>query len=210
MDEKRFVNLWHEAGGSFGAAEAFHDLRARYCGPDRHYHSASHIVRCLDWYDHAAAALGVSPVVEMAIWCHDVVYWPESQSNEKESVKWFSTQADGVLLRSFVDAVSKTILATRHTSVPESLAEKFMVDVDLAGLGQPWQQFFRDTQNLRREFKSVTEETFFVAQSKFLQKLANRPFIFSTPFFRNAFEQSARDNIARLVEQYLPSTDLAT
>ncbi|MGA0382293.1 MAG: hypothetical protein ACO3N2_06580 [Arenicellales bacterium] len=97
--------------------------------------------------------------------------------------------------------MSEIILATRHTAAPNNRNAQFMVDVDLAGLGQQWDAFFADTQNLFKEAGSKNKATFYLSQCAFLQNLANRPFIFSTPHFRSAYEQTARDNIARLVQE---------
>lgn len=207
MDEARFVALWQRLGGASEARQVFQDLKALYDSPERHYHNSRHIQRCLEHYDEAASSLGAYAAVEMAIWCHDVVYQTGSADNEENSAKWVVARADGVLERSFIEEVSKIILATRHASAPASFTEQFMVDVDLAGLGQSWEEFFRDTQDLKKESPSKNEAAFFASQGRFLQKLADRPFIFSTSFFRDAFERSARDNIARLVEQYSSSTE---
>jgi predicted metal-dependent HD superfamily phosphohydrolase len=201
VDGARFDRLWRQAGGGSESQNVFSELYVLYTGPDRHYHSLEHIARCLAHYDRATPELGVHPAVEMAIWCHDVVYDTGASDNEARSVEWFSSRGKGFLSSAYVEEVSEIILATRHTAAPNNRNAQFMVDVDLAGLGQQWDAFFADTQNLFKEADSKNKATFYLSQCAFLQNLANRPFIFSTPHFRSAYEQTARDNIARLVQE---------
>lgn len=201
MDGARFERLWRQAGGGPESQKVFSELYALYSGPDRFYHSLEHIERCLAHYDRATPELGVHSAVEMAIWCHDVVYDTGASDNEARSVEWFSSRGKGSLSSAYLEEVSEIILATRHTAAPNNSSAQFMVDVDLAGLGQSWDTFFADTQNLFKEAGSKTKANFYRSQCAFLQNLANRPFIFSTPHFRSAYEQTARDNIARLVQE---------
>ncbi len=198
MDPHRFGSLWHRLSGRSDSTELFDALICHYRGPDRHYHDVGHIVTCLNAYDRAAIVLGTDDAVEMALWFHDAILIPGARDNEACSVAWFEELSLGQLPEPFIAQVSNLIMATRHRDPPESPQAQFVVDVDLWGLGQSWEEFFADTRALRRERAELTDTDFARDQRGFLESLVDRPNIYLTSHFQHLFEHVARDNIHRL------------
>jgi len=81
------------------------------------------------------------------------------------------------------------------------------VDVDLWGLSQPWDAFFSDTVDLRRESVYANDEAFARGQGGFLRGLAERSTIYSTPYFQDRCEDRARQNIERLLSIFESGVD---
>jgi len=99
------------------------------------------------------------------------------------------------------------IQATDHRASPEARRAQFAVDVDLWGLSQPWDDFFSDTHDLRRESAHASDEAFARGQGGFLRVLAERPKIYSTPYFQARCEDRARQNIERLLAIFESGVD---
>ena len=75
-----------------------------------------------------------------------------------------------------------------------------MVDVDLAILGAPWEQFAAYEANIRREYEYIDPEQFRNGRLRILNAFIKRPSIYSTPLFKRLYEDSARRNLARSIQ----------
>ena len=194
MEQHRFCQLWNRVGGR-AANKVFTDLAAHYAEPHRHYHTAAHIKDCLTRLDLAANYIEHIDAVELAIWFHDVIYQCGKSDNEKLSADWFSAQAAG-LDKKLISQVHRYIVSTMHTEPPPDAAAKWVVDIDLSGMGMSAESFNRDGDNIRREFSHLSDTEFVRGQTAFLQKLLARKHIYYTKFL---CETQARDNITKLL-----------
>ena len=197
----RFLALWSRAGGS-RAEEVYAALACRYAEPARCYHTLQHVRRCLRDLDWAHGVVPDADVVELALWCHDVIYTPGASDNEPRSAEWFRQHAEpGVAA---VERVTRMILATSHTDAPSDAPGCFAVDIDLAVLGYPPAWFRRDAVHLRAERPDLDELTYDSAERAFLGKVLARPRIYLTEPFYNRYEARARRNLAWRLAQPAP------
>ncbi len=208
LDKERFCQLWRRCAGVGGdesrgdsAAAIFTELAAYYQQSHRHYHTGGHINDCLHRMDLAAAVLGHSDSVEMAIWFHDVIYIPADPQNEKLSADWFAMHAGGVLSLDVIGEVEGYIMSTVHRAIPDDPGARFVVDVDLSGLGMSAAMFKRDGANIRKEFVNLSDAEFNRGQAGFLQGLLNRKCIYATSFFYDLCEVNARRNIREVLDE---------
>jgi predicted metal-dependent HD superfamily phosphohydrolase len=122
----------------------------------RRYHNTPHLLACLRHLDDVRGQLEDAIAVELALWFHDAIYWPWLRLNEEKSALWaenFLSEID--LERPLVDTVVRHILDTRHQAVPAAGDAQWVVDIDLAVLGQSealYRQFERD---VRSEYRWV-------------------------------------------------------
>jgi len=77
---------------------------------------------------------------------------------------------------------------------------RFIVDIDLAGFGAPWNEFMCKGALIRAEFPDQTDAEFYAKQVPFLRRLQQRPYIFATDYYRDRYEATAQDNLRRLLE----------
>jgi predicted metal-dependent HD superfamily phosphohydrolase len=138
----------------------------------------------------------------MALWFHDAVYEPDAPTgqNEQRSADLFLHYCEQAPTTPFVTKVCELILLTTHTRPPPSQEDGYVIDIDLAGFGLPWDEFFRDSGTVREERASVPDERYYPAYSRFLQSLLGRPRIFYTDHFHALYEAAARGNIQRLLD----------
>lgn len=201
---QRFCRLWTRAAAEPDAARAealFTELAAYYAEPHRHYHTGLHIRDCLARMDLAAATLGRSDSVELAIWFHDVIYTPGAPDNESRSAEWFAEQSAGWLAEDTIAQVTDYIMSTTHRELPDDPGAQYVVDVDISGMGMSAENFDRDSASIRKEFAHLNDADFNRGQAVFLQKLLDRPRIYATDFFYDLCEATARRNIAGLLER---------
>ncbi|MFX1767289.1 hypothetical protein PWP93_32860 [Paraburkholderia sp. A1RI-2L] len=193
LRQERFVELWLRNGGQHADA-VYADLVRRYGEPCRHYHTLRHVRRCLRDFDLARDAIERRDVVELALWCHDVIYVPGAQDNEQCSVDWVLRWADDRMVMR--ERICDAILATRHSHVPVELDSRFACDIDLAALGAPRRRFQEDGMRLRAERPDLDDHAYALQESKILRGLLARPRIYLTDYFHSRCEVRARENIA--------------
>ncbi len=210
---------WYRVVGTGRAADLEH-LLALHREPHRHYHTAMHVTWVLRHVASITAACTVDDVgvVEAAALFHDAIYDPRASTNEAAS----ATLASDVLTAAGWAAkrcatVEQLILATAHqpatshgtaATVPAtpSLAERVLVDADLAILGSDPASYRAYANGVRAEYAHVAEPEWVVGRSAFLRGMLARPGIFSTPPMHNR-EVRARANLSGELTGLSPSID---
>lgn len=203
----RWKATWKAAGGNIGAGEIlFDDLVLRYQEGLRHYHTIAHVEAMLNHLDEFRATdeskMVHFPVVAMTVWYHDTVYYPYARNNELQSARLFALVGKlGYLEESFIKRVVEGILATTHHRPSDSPNIRTLCDIDLAILGQPENVFSRYEQQIRLEYDAVPENQFRTERRKILVQFLERPRIYQTDFFRERYEQKARENLTSSIER---------
>jgi predicted metal-dependent HD superfamily phosphohydrolase len=184
--------------------KALVNLLNLYTEPDRAYHTLTHIEDCLKEFDQVRR-LAVNPdALEMALWLHDVIYDPKEKDNEARSADYaMSVLREAGISEELCVLVGELILITKHTIIPSSLDKQLIVDIDLSIFGQSEERFDEYEQQIREEYKWVSDWDFAVERTKILQSFLDRPAIYLTEFSRNKYEKKARENIARSLARLL-------
>lgn len=204
MDRERFTALWVRSlntGTAGDSDEVFGKVLAHYSESHRRYHTPQHIEHCLRQFDHAVAHVKEQDTVEMAIWFHDIIYDIPPTQNELKSAQLFRSITKDRIDPTLCQNVYDMILITMHKVTPTRNDEKLLVDVDLSSFALPWEEFKKDSENVREEFSNKSDQDFYSAHIKFMQSLLDRPSFFSSDFFREKFEANARENVQRLIEE---------
>jgi predicted metal-dependent HD superfamily phosphohydrolase len=200
--EARFLALWSRCGGTQAAA-VFAELMRHYAEPRRHFHTLHHVRRCMRDLDSARAAIPDADAVELALWCHDVIYIPGAGDNERRSAEWLQRWAGDRIVAA--ERIAGFILATTHAVAPTDLDACFTVDIDLADLGSDRERFRQDEACLRAERPDLDDVAYDAHERAFLSALLMRPRIYHTDFFHARCEARARANLARRLAQPAPS-----
>jgi len=204
LDVDRFQLLWRQClldQSADNSAAIHQQLVDSYSEPQRVYHTLNHIEHCLTHFDRISAQLQNPVAVELAIWFHDVIYVPGGADNEQLSADLFMELTQDCFDDSLRNTVYQHIMATLHDgSQIDNNDTKFMVDIDLSSFALPWPEFSRDSNNLRKEMSSLSDEDFYRKQFVFQQNLINQPRFFKSDYFYENYEDQARQNLADLFE----------
>ncbi|BEU95934.1 hypothetical protein ACDW_16390 [Acidovorax sp. DW039] len=139
--------------------------------------------------------------VELALWFHDAIYWPWSHHNEERSAVWAQRflQQQGLPAQR-VATVVQHILDTKHTPGPLTGDALWVVDIDLAILGQEDAVYRQFERNVRKEYFFVRWPRYVAGRSTVLQGFLDRPRIYQTDFFAQRFEAQARINLRHALQ----------
>lgn len=200
--QARWRDLWQRLGARSAAEPIFDELIRRYREPHRAYHTLDHIQDCLRQFDQVRDLAEHADEIELAVWCHDIIYDPHADDNELRSAAW----ADRILIEGSVPAdvsarVRDLILATQHRTASTWPDAILLVDIDLASLGYAPEEFDRNNAAIRREYGWVPEAAYREARAKILESFRARSAIYQTAWFHDRYEAPARQNLARAIRR---------
>jgi predicted metal-dependent HD superfamily phosphohydrolase len=196
----RWRDLWQRLSAQSAPEPIFDELVLRYREPQRAYHTLDHIQDCLCQLDQVRHLAEHADEIELALWCHDVIYDPHAADNELRSAAWASKILEEGQIPVDVSArVQSLILATQHRTPPDRLDAILMVDIDLASLGHSAAEFDRDNAAIRQEYQWVPETAYREARARVLESFLVRPAIYQTTWFHDRYEAQARRNLTRVI-----------
>jgi len=184
-------------------------LTVLYNSPDRHYHNLRHINKCLSYIeDNNLIPWNHKNVIEVAIWFHDAVYNPYSKYNEHYSANLF-TKSDTYKelavnglgeYQLIYDMIFATRLHTEDQSFDlykedEKLAIEYMLDIDLVGLADDYNDYQNSAILIRKEYYNTSIDDFINGRKKFLEAMLARKSIYYTYQFKTLNEDKARSNM---------------
>ncbi len=197
----RFQALWQRnliAGAADDSSAIHQRLLSGYQESHRHYHSLTHIEHCLGMFDQCKALVENPDWLEIAIWFHDVILECGKRDNEALSAQLYLELSAGAQCDDMRNTIHGLIMATLHDGGSLDFADSiYMVDIDLSSFGLPWDDFLRDSLNLRAENPHLCDADYQLNQTGFQRGLLARPRFYLSDFFYTRFEQQARTNLAR-------------
>lgn len=204
--KERFVKLVERYTVNPVPARAWADmLIALYQQPHRKYHGLGHIADLLRRMDSVRGAeFANRSAVEAAIWFHDAIYVVGSAENENKSRDLAASWVDTCEMWSIRDQALDAIDATKHDgrNLGARPAAQLMVDLDLAGFADPWDDFQAANARIREEFSRYSDEEYRWGRVKFLSGLMTRP-IYN---LLTELEAPAKANIARHMRDLIGGT----
>lgn len=179
-------------------------LLARWREPHRRYHGISHLVSGL----HALDELGAGRLERVAYWFHDAVHTNTTPDDEQASAQiareWLAAHLDA----SDVDEVVRLVLlTTHHQPQPGDEPGWRISDADLVALAAPAETYDANTEGIRVEIPGVTAQQWAERRASFLTDFLGRFSIYGTATGQQQWEQAARANLRRELDQLQAAPD---
>jgi predicted metal-dependent HD superfamily phosphohydrolase len=202
------VGRWVAAARGAGATAADADLEAaggyllgRWSEPQRQYHDVSHLCAVLDVVDRLAGLAPHPDRVRLAAWMHDAVYYPRAlgDANERDSADF----AEGLLTAlgtppTVAAEVARLVgLTAGHATEDGDDDGALLCDADLAILASAEDHYAEYVAAIRREYAHVPDDAFRGGREQVLKALLELPSIYRLAPLREAWEATARANLAR-------------
>ena len=182
--------------------QTFQKLVKAYAEPHRHYHTAAHINATLKHLDTVIELADKPAEIELALWFHDAIYRPFSQTNEADSASW---AANFMRLNQAseprIDRVNDLIMATCHQAATKTTDQALMVDVDLSILGSTHDLYAQYEEWIRQEYRWVPRFIYRRKRKALLQGFLMQSQIYQTSHFQDLFESKARSNMRCAISQ---------
>jgi predicted metal-dependent HD superfamily phosphohydrolase len=184
------------------------DLLGRLAEPHRAYHTAHHLEELIQALVEIEEAHEVTEreatLARIAGWFHDAVYDPAATggTNEAESAALAVRDLSALgLARRDVDAVRDLALGSELHELPSDRLSAAFHDADLWILSAPAERYAEYTAQVRREYAAVPTDAFRQGRAGILRPLLDREFIFATGVARSRWEDRARHNLTRELDE---------
>lgn len=221
IGEKIRWELWHQfkehlgASGDYNADKLLAELKKMYApATDRVYHTWAHVEEGFkelygmpnEMFDKFESVKEITTLV-LAWLFHDCICVPGNKANEEMSAATLVSTLQKMAVPNDVFTAMGTraswlILLTKHPSNPKSFAEKLIVDLDLAILGQSPEIFDDYEEDIFSEYQVVAPTHVLAGKRlEFVWKMLDLPTIYHTDYFREKYEDKARANLQRSAER---------
>jgi len=194
----KFHDLFLQFQGKPGLIqELFSNLVAVYSSKERYYHNLSHIQHVLATIDTLEGFADDLPAIKMAAWFHDVIYEPQSNTNEERSAEFaFSSLTElGVPTATINHVVSIILYSKNHYAPLDDRDGQIFLDADLSILGSEKLEYMAYAQAIRREYSWLSDQEYKNGRKQVLQGFLLRENIYFTEVASQLFELQARENI---------------
>jgi predicted metal-dependent HD superfamily phosphohydrolase len=175
-------------------------LQKKHAEKHRHYHNFEHLETMFRLFDAHRLRLEDPETVALAIFFHDSVYSVTRKDNEARSAGLAVKTLSAIgYAPERAERIRTLILATRDHALPDDAPADlaWLLDFDLAILGAPAAEYDAYTQKIRREYRIYPDILYRPGRRKAMEHFLEHPHIYHTDFFREHFENAARENLRR-------------
>ena len=189
-DDKLLVaNLWNE-------------IEQNYSKSNRYYHSLIHLENLLQLLTEIRQLIEDYDTLLFTLFYHDLIYDSLKSDNEKRSSEIAEKHLQQLSIS--LDKIEKykvQILATKNHNLSLDEDTNYFTDADLSILGQSWDIYSMYCQNVRKEYSIYPDFMYNSGRNKVLKHFLAMDKIFKTEHFYNKFEQQARINLEKELNQ---------
>ncbi len=184
------------------ARREFANLVEHYEEEGRYYHNLEHIDILLETVNQLRDLAHDLPIIQLAVWYHDVIYDSRSDENEKLSAEAARRSLTALEFpMTIVDRVVELIMATTNHLAPDGDVDaQILLDADLAPLGADPVTFQRQSLALRMEFSWIPDEQYRLNRKRLLRNFLQRERIYQTDLLFTILEEQARQNLSESLD----------
>lgn len=204
---QKLKEIWRELAASYTDNQSLIDelwteIETHYSAPRRHYHNLDHVAYAME--KALAHRDGIEDVatLQFSVFYHDLVYDVLRDDNEEKSAE----KAEEYLASLGVPAEKiaycrEQILATKTHGNNSDHDTNYLLDVDLAILGESIPIYRDYAEKIRREYSMYPIKVYKKGRKDVLSRLLDRDRLFQTYEFYTRYEARARENLRREWEE---------
>lgn len=172
-----------------------------YSNPMRAYHNLEHIQYLMEQAVSHKDEIEDFDAIVMAIMYHDIIYDNNRKDNEDNSAALARFRLGEMSFPSHViERCIRHIQATQGHLPSDDPDTNFMIDFDLAILGEETGMYQLYREKVRREYWNVTDADFDIGRGKWITALLKRQRIYVTDGYYERYEEKARANLRKELE----------
>jgi predicted metal-dependent HD superfamily phosphohydrolase len=179
------------------------EICRKYTGKKRYYHNLKHIESML-----AQAKKYQNKIIDydellFAIWFHDIFYKSTSKKNEEKSAEFAKVALSKISVNNInIDKIYQLIISTKAHKIiwQKDSDNQFMLDFDLSILGQNWESYKTYINSIRKEYSIYPDFLYNPGRKKVLENFLKRDSLFFTDFYKNRYEEKARENLSKEIK----------
>lgn len=193
--------IWQELTAKYTdnnqlANELWEEIKESYTVKKRHYHNLTHLSYMVNYAKKYHGNLFDPDTILFSIFYHDIFYDVTRKDNEQKSANIARERLSQLGVPA--DKITKCytqIVATQNHVLSNDGDINYLLDFDLAILGESPNAYQEYTRKIRREYTIYPGFLYKRGRKKVLQHFLTLDRIFKTDVFYEKYEQPARDNL---------------
>ncbi|MFC4687128.1 hypothetical protein ACFO4P_09305 [Epilithonimonas pallida] len=174
------------------------EIEKSYSQKSRKYHNLIHLENMILELENVKDEISDYDSLLFSIFYHDIIYKATSKDNEEKSAEKAKIKLEKLNVpQEKITRIYNQILATKSHKKSEDSDINFLLDADLAILGQDWKIYENYTQQIRKEYSIYPDFMYKPGRKKILTHFLEFEEIFKTDYFKGKYEEKARENIQR-------------
>lgn len=199
--------IFKDLASRYSRDEVIHDtlwreIEESYSMPGRYYHNLSHLEHMIEKAFQHRDKIGDFDVLLFSIFYHDIAYDPKRNDNERKSAEIAKRRMKEIgVPAERIEKCYRQILATRHHDLSSDNDTRFLLDIDLAILGEEPVKYEEYVQKVRREYAFYPKAVLNKGRMAILKNLLAKDRIFQTQPLYELYEKQARQNLMGELEK---------
>jgi predicted metal-dependent HD superfamily phosphohydrolase len=182
--------------------ECWKEIEINYTKKKRHYHSLTHLEHLYAQLEHIKTSIADWDTILFALFYHDVIYNALKKDNEEQSAILAEKRMAQLGVSAYkIEKCKNQILATKQHLTNVDDDTNYFTDADLSILGADWEQYCVYFKNVRKEYSIYPSIIYNPGRKKVLQHFLGMNRIYKTAFFFDKFEENAKKNLQKEMEQ---------
>lgn len=174
------------------------EIEQSYSQKSRQYHNLTHLENMILELENVKDKISDYDSILFSIFYHDIIYKATSKDNEEKSAELAKLRLEKLNIpEEKIEKIYNQILTTKSHSKNEDSDTNFLLDADLAILGQDWKIYENYTQQIRKEYSIYPDFMYKPGRKKVLIHFLEFEEIFKTDYFKEKYEDKARENIQK-------------
>lgn len=179
-------------------SELWNEIESKHSEEKRFYHTLEHLRHLLTQLTEIKAHIVDWDTILFTLFYHDVIYNSSKTDNEEQSAELAAQRMRQLSVpEAQMEKCVQQIIATKSHEVSENNDTNLFTDADLSILGQPWEEYSRYAQNVRKEYSQYPQLIYTSGRKKVLRHFLEMKRIYKTDWFFEKYEQQARENLER-------------
>ncbi|CAD5253364.1 MULTISPECIES: hypothetical protein [unclassified Imperialibacter] len=199
---KNIRQVWHELAAVYSQNQLLIDklwqeIENAYSSSGRHYHNLTHIEHMVNQATGCKSQIADFDALLFSIFYHDFVYNTLRNDNEEKS----AVAANDALVTLGVPEEKiarcvKQILATKEHTATQDSDTQYLLDIDLAILGESSEIYQTYARAVRKEYAVYPNFVYRKGRRKVIRHFLDMERIFKTDAFHSKYELQAKANLA--------------
>ena len=172
------------------------EIESCYSDNTRYYHNLEHLRYMLKLKEELNSVFKDQEVVLFSIFYHDIIYNVKRQDNELKSAELAVKRLEELHFPTAkINACKNQIIATKEHLKSADHDTNYLLDLDLAILGDRPEKYANYVDQIRKEYAIYPDFLYKKGRKKVLKHFLKLDRIFKTDYFIANYENIARKNL---------------
>jgi predicted metal-dependent HD superfamily phosphohydrolase len=195
MMQEKFLNLIRKYSDNENHnSECWIEIENNYLSKSRHYHNFEHLENMFSELDKVKTQIKDLDTLLFAIYYHDIIYKSTKSDNEYQSALIFKKRISETSFTNLSECMIQ-IEATKEHKLSNDNDINILLDLDLSILGKSPKEYKQYCENIRKEYNIYPDFIYRKGRKKVLKNILESGSIYKTDFFKQEYENQARENL---------------